>query len=99
MDTERSSNRILLGSIQSLYVEVVQETDIKITVKQPVDGWNVGHINPQVRVLYILYSSPPPLFLQNCSPKFFILVKRHICCKCIFFLDLKFPNLRFIAVF
>ena len=60
MDTERSSNRILLGSIQSLYVEVVQETDIKITVKQPVDGWNVGHINPQVRVLYNLSPSTPP---------------------------------------
>ena len=58
METERLSNRILLGSIQSLYVEVVQETDIKISIKQPVEGWNVGHINPQVRVLYTLPLSP-----------------------------------------
>ena len=60
METERSSNRILLGSIQSLYVEAVHETDIKITVKEPVEGWNVGQINPQVRVLYSLSPSTPP---------------------------------------
>ena len=48
MDMERSSNRILLGSIQSLYVEAVHETGIKISIQQPLEGWNVGHINPQV---------------------------------------------------
>ncbi|XP_078370063.1 uncharacterized protein LOC144653833 [Oculina patagonica] len=48
MQEERSHNRILLGSPQSLYVESVTETDIKISVKQPVDGWIVGEIKPEV---------------------------------------------------
>lgn len=48
MQEERSRNRNLLGSLQSLYVESVLETDIKITVKQIFGGWNIGHTNPQV---------------------------------------------------
>lgn len=48
MEQERSHNRILLGSPESLYVETVTETDIKISVKQPVGGWIVGEIKPEV---------------------------------------------------
>lgn len=48
MQEERSNNRILLGSPQSLYVESVIKTDIKISVKQPVEGWIVGEIKPEV---------------------------------------------------
>ena len=48
MQEERSNNRILLGSPQSLYVESVTKTDIKISVKQPVEGWIVGEIKPEV---------------------------------------------------
>ena len=51
MQEERSNNRILLGSPQSLYVESVTETDIKISVKQPVEGWIVGEIKPEVTSL------------------------------------------------
>ncbi|KAJ7327381.1 hypothetical protein OS493_027071 [Desmophyllum pertusum] len=40
-------HRILLGSPQSLYVESVIKTDIKISVKQPVEGWIVGEIKPE----------------------------------------------------
>ena len=47
MEQERSHNRILLGSPESLYVETVTETDIKISVK-PVGGWIVGEIKPEV---------------------------------------------------
>ena len=50
MQEEKSKNRILLGSLQSLYVETVQDTDIKITIKQPVEGWKIGHIHPKVNV-------------------------------------------------
>ena len=48
MEEERSHNRILLGSPEPLYVESVTETDIKISVKQPVMGWIVGEITPEV---------------------------------------------------
>ena len=48
MEQERSHNRILLGSPESLYVETVSATDIKISVKQPVGGWIVGEIKPEV---------------------------------------------------
>ena len=48
MEEENSNNRILLGSLQSLYVETVQDTDIKISVKQLVQGWKEARINPQV---------------------------------------------------
>ena len=48
MQEEKSKNRILLGSLQSLYVETVQDTDIKISVKQLVQGWKEACINPQV---------------------------------------------------
>ena len=48
MEQERSHDRILLGSPESLYVETVTETDIKISVKQPVGGWIVGDIKPEV---------------------------------------------------
>ena len=48
MEEEKSKNRILLGSLQSLYVETVQDTDIKISVKQLVQGWKEACINPQV---------------------------------------------------
>ena len=51
MQEERSNNRILLGSPQSLYVESVTDTDIKISVKQPVEGWIVGEIKPEVTSL------------------------------------------------
>lgn len=48
MQEERSSGRILLGSPQSIYVETVAiETAIKISVKQPVEGWTVGEIKPE----------------------------------------------------
>ena len=48
MEQERSHDRILLGSPESLYVETVSQTDIKISVKQPVGGWIVGEIKPEV---------------------------------------------------
>ena len=48
MEEEKSKNRILLGSLQSLYVETVQDTDVKISVKQHVQGWTEARINPQV---------------------------------------------------
>ena len=49
MQEERSNGRILLGSPQSLYVETVMiKTDIKISVKEPVEGWTVGDIKPEV---------------------------------------------------
>ena len=48
MEEEKSKNRILLGSLQSLYVETVQDTDIKISVKQLVQGWKEACITPQV---------------------------------------------------
>ena len=48
MEEEKSKNRILLGSLQSLYVETVQDTDIKISVKQLVQGWKEARTNPQV---------------------------------------------------
>ena len=48
MEEENFKNRILLGSLQSLYVETVQDTDIKISVKQLVQGWKEASINPQV---------------------------------------------------
>ena len=48
MQEERSCGRILLGSPQSLYVETVINTDIKVSVKQPVEGWIVGQIKPEV---------------------------------------------------
>jgi hypothetical protein len=51
MKEEKSHDRILLGSPQSLYVESVTETDIKISVKQPVEGWIVGEIKPEVTSL------------------------------------------------
>lgn len=64
MQEERSHNRILLGSPQSLYVESVTETDIKISVKQPVDGWIVGEIKPEVT--------------SSCSVCFCTLINRRI---------------------
>ncbi|XP_068718145.1 uncharacterized protein [Montipora capricornis] len=48
MQEEISQKRNLLGSLQSLYVESVLETDIKIAVKQIIGGWNIGHTNPRV---------------------------------------------------
>jgi len=48
MEEERSHDRNLLGSPEPLYVETVTETDIKISVKQPVMGWIVGEITPEV---------------------------------------------------
>ena len=51
MEEERSHDRILLASPESLYVETVSETDIKISVKQPVEGWIVGEIKPEVASL------------------------------------------------
>ena len=54
MQEERSKNRILLGSIQSLYVESVLDTDIKIAIQQPLKGWKVGYIKPQVKVAFAL---------------------------------------------
>lgn len=49
MQEERSNGRILLGSPQSLYVETVMiKTNIKISVKEPVEGWTVGDIKPEV---------------------------------------------------
>lgn len=53
MQEEKSKNRILLGSLQSLYAESVLDSDIKIAIPQPVEGWNVAHINPQVNVALI----------------------------------------------
>ena len=48
MQEERSFGRILLGSPQSLYVECMINTDVKISVKQPLEGWIVGEIKPEV---------------------------------------------------
>ena len=48
MQEERSFGRILLGSPQSLYVECVINTDVNISVKQPLEGWIVGEIKPEV---------------------------------------------------
>ena len=52
MQEERSHERKLLGSPQSLYVEAVTEADIKISVKQPVEGWIVGEIKQEVCVCF-----------------------------------------------
>ena len=41
-----------MGTLQSLYVESVSETDIKVSVKQPVEGWIVGEIKPEVCVCF-----------------------------------------------
>ena len=51
MEEEKFNNRILLGSLQSLYIETLQDTDIKISVKQLVEGWKEACINPEVITL------------------------------------------------
>ena len=53
MQEERSHERMLLGYPQSLYVESVTKTDIKISVEQPVEGWIVGEIKPEVCVCFL----------------------------------------------
>ena len=66
MQEERSNGRILLGSPQSLYVETVMiKTDIKISVKEPVEGWTVGDIKPEVTstTVHFLYYSTFVIFL------------------------------------
>ena len=61
MEVEKSKNRILLGSLQSVYVESVLDTDIKISIKQPVEGWKSHQINPQVNIS----SEPQTQFLMS----------------------------------
>ena len=51
MEEEKFNNRILLGSLQSLYIETLLDTDIKISVRQLVEGWKEACINPQVITL------------------------------------------------
>ena len=48
MKEEKVKGRILLGSIQSMNVECVGNMDIQISVQQPVPGWTIGEITPQV---------------------------------------------------
>ncbi|XP_074621458.1 netrin receptor UNC5B-a-like isoform X3 [Acropora palmata] len=48
MQDERSKSMTLLGSPQSIYVEAVFETDVKIAIKQLCGGWKIAPTNPQV---------------------------------------------------
>ncbi|PFX19993.1 uncharacterized protein LOC111337445 isoform X2 [Stylophora pistillata] len=48
MQAEESTGRTLLGSPQSLYIEIIRtSTKVKISVKQPVEGWIVGETRPE----------------------------------------------------
>lgn len=48
MQAEKSTGRTLLGSPQSLYIEIIRiNTKVNISVKQPVDGWIVGERRPE----------------------------------------------------
>ncbi|XP_066017170.1 uncharacterized protein [Pocillopora verrucosa] len=47
MQEEKSTGRTLLGSPQSFYVETMIDTKVKISVKEPMEGWIVREIKPE----------------------------------------------------